>query len=121
MDSLATTISRLHVRQVLQHLPKEVNVIYEETLKRIDGQIESDRKLAQQVFCWITHAYRQLTLKELQYALAVSPNMTEMDPDAIVDEPILTSVCGGLVVIDKETSIVRLVRKWSIRWWNPLF
>jgi len=88
-----------------------VNDIYDETLERIDGQIESDRELAQKVFCWIVHAYRQLSLKELQHALAVSPNMTEMDPDALVDETILTSVCGGLVVIDKETNVVRLVRK----------
>lgn len=111
MDSLSTTISRLHVRKVLQCFPKEVNGAYDETLKRIDGQIESDRMLAQNVFCWIMHACRQLSLKELQHALAVSADMTEMDPDALVDESILTSVCGGLVVIDKETTAVHLVRK----------
>jgi hypothetical protein len=111
MDSLATTISRSHVRQVLQNLPKEVNDMYDETLKRVDGQIESDRKLAHKVFCWIIHAYRQLSLEELQHAVAVSPDMTEMDPDALVDESILTGVCGGLVVVDKDTRVVRLVRK----------
>jgi hypothetical protein len=111
MDSLATTISRSHVRKALENLPKEVNDIYDETLKRVDGQIESDRNLANEVFCWIIHAYQQLTLEELRHALAVSPGMTNMDPDALVDETILTSVCAGLVVVDKQSNAVHLVRK----------
>lgn len=87
MDLLAPTISHLHVRQILRCLPKEVNDIYDETLTRIDGQVESDRMLAQMVFCWIVHAYRPLSLEELQHALAVSSNMTDMDPgDALVDK-----------------------------------
>lgn len=102
------------MRKVLQHLPEEVNVIYHETLKRIDGQIEIDRTLAHRIFCWIVHAYRQLTLKELQHALAISPGMSEMNPDSLVTEQILTSICGGLVIVDRETSIVRLVRKFLI-------
>jgi len=111
MDSLAITINRLHVRRVLENLPKEVNHVYHETMTRVDGQVESDRKLAEKVFCWVIHAYRQLSLTELQYALAISSDMTEMDPDALVDETILTSVCAGLVVVDKDSSVVRLVRK----------
>lgn len=116
MDALATTINRSHVRKVLKNLSHETNDIYDETMKRVDGQIESDRKLADQVFCWIIHAYRQLSLEELRHALAVSPGMTEMDPDALVDETILTSVCAGLVVIDKEAHVVRLVRESSAHW-----
>jgi len=80
-------------------------------MKRVDGQIEGDRKLAEKVFCWIIHAYRQLSLRELQHAVAVSSDMTDMEPDALVDETILMSVCAGLVVVDKDSSAVRLVRK----------
>jgi hypothetical protein len=111
VDSLATTISPSDVRRVLRGLPKEVNNIYDETLTRIDGQIEGYRELAQKVFLWIIHAYRHLSLEELQHALTVSSGMTEMDPDGLADESILTSVCGGLVVVDKESSVVHLVRK----------
>lgn len=118
MDVLATTVNRLHLRKVLGNLPKEVNDIYHETMKRVDGQIESDRKLAEQVFCWIIHAYRQLSLQELQHALTVSSCIINIDPDALVDEAILTSVCAGLVVVDKVTSVVRLVRKYSTQWYN---
>ena len=121
MDALATTINRSHLRKVLEYLPPEVNDIYDDTMKRVDEQIESDRKLAYQILCWIIHAYRQLSLAELRHALAVSPGMTEMDPDALVDETILTSVCAGLVVIDKETHVVRLVRESSGHWCRPWF
>lgn len=51
MDLLAIMISRLYVLQVLQCLPSEINDIYDEALKKIDGQIGSDAKLAQKVLC----------------------------------------------------------------------
>ena len=38
--------------------------------------------------------------------------MTEMDEDAIEDESVLISVCAGLVVIDENSSIIRLVREY---------
>jgi hypothetical protein len=111
MDSLAITINRQHARAALANLPKDVNVTYDQTMKRIEGQFEGDRELAERVLCWITYAQRPLSLQELQHAVAISPEMSEMNPDAIVNETILTSVCGGLVVVDKESNIVRLVRK----------
>ena len=37
--------------------------------------------------------------------------MLDMDPEALVDKPILIDVCAGLVVIDEKSSIIRLVRK----------
>ncbi len=69
---------------------------------RIAGQIESDRMLAMQVLAWTSYTHRPLSLRELQHALAVSPEMTAMDPDAIGDELTLTSVCAGLVVVDES-------------------
>ena len=38
-----------------------------------------------------------LSVKELQHALAVIPDMTKLDPDDITDDEILTSTCAGLV------------------------
>lgn len=40
-----------------------------------------------------------------------SVNMTKMIPDALVKERILTSVCGGLVVIDKGNNVAHFVSK----------
>lgn len=116
VDLLATKISVLEVRKALQNLPKDTDEMYNETMKRVEGQNESSRKLAEQVFIWVIHACRRLSLIELQHALAVSsdPEMTEMDPSALVDETILVSVCAGLVVVDKESDVVRLVRELII-------
>jgi len=47
--------------------------------------------------------------------------MTDMEPDALVDETILMSVCAGLVVVDKDSSAVRLVRKLSPHWYGMRF
>jgi hypothetical protein len=113
MDMLATTINSREVRKTLRNLPKDTNDIYDETMKRVEEQTENRRNLAEQVLTWVIYTYRQLSLKELQHALAVSSDleMTKMDSSALVDETILTSVCAGLVVVDKESSIVRLVRE----------
>lgn len=113
MDMLATAVNGREVRKALQNLPRDTSHIYDETMKRVEGQIKGHRKLAEQAFSWIIYAYRQLSFEELQHALAVSldSEMTFMDPNALVDEKILTSVCAGLVVVDPQSNIVRLVRK----------
>jgi hypothetical protein len=67
--------------------------------------------LAKRVLSWITYAVRPLSVKELQHALAVMPDTTELDPDDITDDEILTSICAGLVVIDEERNVIGLVRK----------
>ena len=103
---LVTAINVREVRRTLQNLPKDTSGMY------VEGQNETRETLAKHVLSWITHAYEQLTLKQLQHALVVSYDlgMTKIEPDDLVDEEILTSVCAGLVV-DTERSIVRLVRK----------
>jgi hypothetical protein len=111
MDSLATTRSPREVVKALQNMPQGVDDIYDDTMQRVEGQIPGDRELAKCILSWIIYAYRQLSLEELRHAVAVSPEMTEMDPGALVDETILTSVCAGLVVIHKKSNIVHLVRK----------
>ena len=75
-------------------------------MKRIDEQNEEDRELAKQVFSWVVFARRPLSVSELQHAVAVTPEMNDMDAEAIIDEDILTSVCAGLVVVEEEQSKV---------------
>jgi hypothetical protein len=111
MDALASKSNRRAIRKALESLPSEVNATYTEAMERIMRQTEDDTRLAKRVLSWITYAYRPLSISELQHALAVSPEMTDMDPEAIEDEVILTSVCAGLVVIDEQSSVIRLVRE----------
>ncbi|KAJ7576529.1 ankyrin repeat-containing domain protein [Mycena floridula] len=102
LDSLANKNNRHALRLALATLPQDIHRSYDETMTRILAQGKDDANLACQVFLWLTYAKRQLTVEELQYALAISPGMTEMNPDAITDIGILTSVCAGLVIIERD-------------------
>jgi hypothetical protein len=111
MDSLVSKTNLRAVRDALERLPVGVNATYDEAMERIRRQVEGDRELAECVLSWITYAYEPLSLEALQHALAVIPEMADVDSEALVDELILIDVCAGLVVIDEKGSIIRLVRK----------
>lgn len=110
MDSLVSKTNRRAVRRALANLPKEVDKTYDAAMERIEAQIDDDRELATRVLSWLAYSLRPLSVRELQYAVAVKPEMTEMDLDSIEDEELLTSVCAGLVVIDEQSTIIHLVR-----------
>ena len=110
MDSLVEKLSAAQVRKTLETLPTGVDDTYNEAMVRIEQQDEERKQLSNCVFSWIVHAFRPLSVRELQHALAVEFGTSEIDPEALIDEDILTSVCAGLVVIDKTQHVVRLVR-----------
>jgi hypothetical protein len=110
MDTLATKNNPKAVRDALDVLPTEVEVTYSETMRRITAQSKDDRDLAESILVWVIYARRPLSLRELQHAVATSPGMTDIDPESLVPEILLTSVCAGLVAIDGH-QFVRLVHK----------
>jgi ankyrin repeat domain-containing protein 50 len=99
------------LREALEVLPKEMDEAYDETMSRIEAQPEEDRKFAKHLIAWIVHAFRPLSLEAIQHALAVTPKTNSIDPDDLVDGDILLSLTAGLVVIDAEQSVLRLIRK----------
>jgi hypothetical protein len=109
VDSQAKKHNRRDVRKALENLPKELDYIYDETMLRISSQDEEDAKLAEKVLSWIFYAFRPLTIIEVQHALAVEPGNMNFDEEALPDEDVLVSVCAGLVTIDQESKIIRLV------------
>ena len=64
---------------------------------------------AKKVLYWIVYAKRPLDTAEICCALAVEPEEVELDPENIPDIEDLVSVCAGLVVVDPESAIIRLV------------
>ena len=82
---------------------------YKEAIHRIEGQLSGDYELAKRVLSWITYAKRPLTTTEICCALAVELDEAELDPESIPDVEDLLSVCAGLVVVDQESAIIRLV------------
>ncbi|KAF1362415.1 hypothetical protein EJ07DRAFT_106802, partial [Lizonia empirigonia] len=86
-----------------------LNDAYDQAIIRIDGQFQNDRTLAKNVLSWISYAQRPLTTRELCHALAVEEGDEELDLDNIPDVEDILSVCAGLVTVDEESQIVRLV------------
>jgi hypothetical protein len=78
-------------------------------MERIGGQVKDQEELAKQVLSWITCAKRPLTTSELQHALAVEVGESALDKENLPQIGDMVSVCAGLVVVDKESNIIRLV------------
>lgn len=80
-------------------------------MKRIEDQPAHVRTRAKQVLLWISHTMRPISVEELQHALSVELGMGRLDQSAIPARSRLTSVCAGLVTIDQESQIIRLVHE----------
>ncbi|KAJ7592291.1 ankyrin repeat-containing domain protein [Mycena floridula] len=100
LDSLASKRNRKALRKALAALPRDIYRSYDDTMTRISAQGEDDANLAREIFLWLTFSKKPLSLPELQYAIAVTPGMMEMDNDAITDADSLITVCAGLIVLD---------------------
>lgn len=107
--SLARKQNRRDIYRALQTIPKDLNGIYDDAMQRIYAQDEDFSRLAIQVLSWVSCALRPLTVLELQHALARDSFGTGVTDSDIVDEGHFISVCAGLVIIDNESHIVRLV------------
>jgi hypothetical protein len=86
-----------------------LSAAYEQAMERINGQQAGFQLLARNVLSWITCAKRPLLMSELQHAIAVEIGEPELDEDNLPEIEDMVSVCAGLVVIDEESNIIRLV------------
>ncbi|KIW35343.1 uncharacterized protein PV07_02044 [Cladophialophora immunda] len=118
MDRLAQTSCCRDVRRALHSLPKALDEVYDEAMKRIEGQAEDDAALAKRTLSRITFALKPLTVREIQHALATEPGDTDIDEYAVPDQEILISVCAGLVTIDQESQIIRLAHYTTQEYFN---
>ncbi|KAH7191748.1 nucleoside phosphorylase, partial [Fusarium flagelliforme] len=97
---------------------------YYQAMKRIKDQEPKRKALALKILTWIVHSKRRLTLRELQHALAVREDTKKLDEDFIPQPEIILSLTSGLVILEEESSIVRLVHytaqeyfKWQHKRW----
>ncbi|OAR03155.1 hypothetical protein LLEC1_07140 [Akanthomyces lecanii] len=88
--------------QVLYHA-------YDQAMERINRQLPGMKTLAMNVLSWITCAKRPLTTSELQHALAIEPEKSELDYRDLPHLGDMVSICVGLVAVDEESGIIRLV------------
>ena len=82
---------------------------YGATLDRVKGQGGEKARLGMATLMWTSHAERPLKADELLHALAIEIGSLNLNSDNIPPMGTLLSCCQGLVVVDKETSTVRLI------------
>ncbi|RYP44175.1 hypothetical protein DL768_009323 [Monosporascus sp. mg162] len=121
LNSLDDKTTPRAVRRALKQLQKQIpesnedqkrevlDQAYEDTMERINGQKPGFRRLAEKVLSWIACAKRSLTTSELQHALAVEVGDSELDKDNLERIERIVSVCAGLVTVNEESGIIRLI------------
>ncbi|KAI4124244.1 MAG: hypothetical protein LQ338_004901 [Usnochroma carphineum] len=109
MDSLATKMSVETLKRAIENLPSTLNQLYDDAFRRIDDQDKEERGFANKALRWVAYAYRPLTVRELEEALAIEPRGQDFNPDAAPNIAFVLEACAGLLIVDKETEQVRLV------------
>ncbi|KAJ7016823.1 hypothetical protein C8F04DRAFT_1406555 [Mycena alexandri] len=109
IQSLSTKNTIKALREAMKELPKRLDDSYDIAIQRIDDQTEEDRKIARSTLIWVANAKRPLNVSEITAALAIEPGDRQLDEDNVLDIKIIISVCAGLVIVDKQSSVVRLV------------
>ncbi|KAL8756771.1 MAG: hypothetical protein Q9184_004385, partial [Pyrenodesmia sp. 2 TL-2023] len=129
VDSLLDKGTKKKILSTLDGLPKGSEALdkaYKDAIQRIEGQLPGKSEQAKRVLSWITYAQRPLSTEELRHALAVELGDSELDLDNIPDVEDMVSDCAGLVVVDDESNIIRLVHYTTQEYfertretWNP--
>ena len=109
MKSLAKEDNIRDLKESLERLPEDLDKTYDDALERIKNQDSRKAARAEQVLKLINCAKRPLKLEEMQQALSIRKGDTFLDTDALPGAESLISTCCGLVVVEDESRIVRLV------------
>ena len=129
VDTLLDKRTKAKVHATLEKLTGGSHALdeaYRDAMRRIEAQMPDDSALAKRALSWITYAERQLTIKEICHALAVEEGDEELQFDNVLDVDEIVSLCAGLVIVDSESEIIRLVHYTTQEYferarenWNP--
>jgi ankyrin repeat domain-containing protein 50 len=101
------------MREKLDTFPARIQDVYIQTWRRILDQPKNHVLLAKRVLLWVLNATGSLTVDQVRRAVATSLESHKFHEDRMVPEAILMGLCRGLVTVDQESRLVRLVRKSS--------
>lgn len=112
VDSLVSLPTLGHIIESMKDLPRGESgliTMYKKAMERIEGQDGECRRIAKQVLSWVTYAKRALSTTEVQHAVAVHARQKKLDKDFLPEIKVLDSLCAGLITVDKNSDIIRLV------------
>ncbi|KAJ7318040.1 hypothetical protein DFH08DRAFT_942666, partial [Mycena albidolilacea] len=107
--SLITKSSIGAVQDALKKLPKDLHESYDVAMQRIEAQDKEDQGIAHSTLIWVANAKRPLKVSEMEAALAIKPGDRSLNEDYLLDIETILAVCAGLVIVDEEYSVLRLV------------
>ncbi|KAH6867775.1 hypothetical protein B0T10DRAFT_596896 [Thelonectria olida] len=111
-DSLLSQLTKGQLKTALKALGKGEDGLddtYDQTMERIENQRPAHKHMAFQALQWIANSKWPLSVPELLHALAIQKKAKYLDPDDVPTTNCVLSLCGGLVIHDKESNIIRLV------------
>jgi hypothetical protein len=131
MTLLLDQVTFKDLTEAIDELPEELDDVYDTIMERIDSQdplrkrqLRKKRGLAARMaLTWLTYAKESFTFEVLQHAIAVSvnPDLSELDADDLIDVDVLLASCLGLVVLNKEDKVIRLVHYTTQRYLEKNF
>ncbi|XHG08763.1 hypothetical protein AWENTII_011856 [Aspergillus wentii] len=107
-----TTIGQARI--ALEKPPSGSNLydrMYGDAMERIQCKMDGLKDLAMRVLLWVFLATQPVTVLELQHALALAGDRdaSVFNHEHMTDAELITSMCSGLVTVDCNSQIVRLV------------
>lgn len=109
MQVILEAMTKSEVRKMLRNLSANLGQAFEGTLIRMHNQSASRRKVAMRTLMWVSRARRPLSTKELCQALATEIGESQPDEDNLLHAKHIVESCFGLIVIEEQSSTVRLV------------
>ncbi|RTE73040.1 hypothetical protein BHE90_012533 [Fusarium euwallaceae] len=113
-DSLLSQSTKGHLLDALKSLGKGEQALddaYDEIMKRITNQKRSQKEMAIEALQWIVYSKSPLAPFELLYALAIGKGQKRFDSNYIPRLADLMPLFSGLVVVDRESDIIRLAHQ----------
>ena len=109
VQSILDQPTRADVKQALSTLSADLTTVFSSTLDRINGLSASRRRVAFNTLMWISHATRPLKVAELQHALSVRFEESDINRDNFLSLRTILDSCCGLVEVEKDSNIIHLV------------
>ncbi|KAH6870853.1 hypothetical protein BKA70DRAFT_365297 [Coprinopsis sp. MPI-PUGE-AT-0042] len=109
LDTLCECATAHEVRQTLDEFPLNIRDVYLQTWNRILGQRPSHVLMATAALVWVLNSSRPMTIQELERAVATSPETYKFEPSRFAPGKTLMALCRGLVTLEEESRLVRLV------------
>ncbi|KAF9891451.1 hypothetical protein FE257_003917 [Aspergillus nanangensis] len=114
LKMLESKITLGSIEDSLQSLPRGpagLHATYDQAMKRIgmDHVVNDGEKYARRAIEWVVYARRPLSRNEFLHAISVKEGTNDLDERYIPDLETILSFCGGLLTVDIESDIIRLI------------